>query len=79
MHPPTRDHIRPRSRISAPLGAVNRAYVCEPCNVDKDDRTLIEWLAALIERGDHRAHRVAGVIQGLCSRGRHDLCSDQGG
>ncbi len=45
-------------RVNAPLGAVNRAYVCDRCNNKKSDRTLIEWLAFLIDRGDYRAHRV---------------------
>jgi hypothetical protein len=40
----------------------------EPCNQDKGDRTLIEFLAVLIAAGDDRAQHVAAIIAGL-SRG----------
>lgn len=71
---PTREHLRPRSRLAFDAGAVNRRFACEPCNAEKGARTLVEFLAVLIGRRDRRAGQVAGIIQGLCARGRHDLC-----
>lgn len=79
MHPPTRDHIRPRARLDQPLGAVNITYVCEACNGDKGARTLIEFLADLIARQDARAERVASMVQSLCARGHHHICGDPRG
>ncbi len=78
MCPPTRDHIRPRSRLTADArslpGALNRAYVCERCNQDKADLSLVAFLAILICRHDARAARVAGVVQSLAARGLFILC-----
>jgi hypothetical protein len=78
-HPPTREHLRPRSRLCFDAGASNRKFACVRCNVEKADHTLVELLAVLIVRRDRRAEQVAAIIQGLCSRGLHDLCGDQGG
>jgi 5-methylcytosine-specific restriction endonuclease McrA len=72
---PTREHMRPRSRLEPVIAtARNRVFACEPCNGEKADRTLIEFLALLIERRDPRAQYVAAAIQSLCARGLDHLC-----
>lgn len=53
-HHPTRDHVRPR-RAGGTLGNGNMLMVCLPCNGDKGDMMLREWLRSLIARGDPRA------------------------
>ena len=56
----SRDHLHPKSRGGRFL-AGNRLIVCRKCNTAKADRTLGEWLAVLIARGDPRARRVAAL------------------
>jgi hypothetical protein len=54
--PPSRDHIKPRSKGNALAG--NLALVCCRCNTDKGSRTLGQWLTRLSRAGDARAAHV---------------------
>jgi 5-methylcytosine-specific restriction endonuclease McrA len=60
--PPSRDHIKPRSKGYSLDG--NRALVCQRCNHDKGSRTLGQWLTRLMRDGDPRADHVATFLQG---------------
>jgi hypothetical protein len=64
--PPSRDHIKPRSKGYQLDG--NRALVCLPCNTDKGSLSLGQWLTRLSRTGDPRADHVAAFIErGLAS------------
>jgi hypothetical protein len=54
--PPSRDHIKPRSKGTL---EGNRALACFPCNHDKGSLSLGQWLTRLSRAGDARAHHVA--------------------
>ena len=81
--PPTREHLLPKSRIQSPLSHAdsgrNISFACAPCNQEKADRTLIEFLEYLIERSDHRAANVAGVIRSYAKRKLFHLCAADDG
>jgi 5-methylcytosine-specific restriction endonuclease McrA len=62
--PPSRDHLKPRSR-GGTFAKGNKLIVCRPCNHDKGDRTLREWLERLVALEDPRA----GLVQNLIDRG----------
>lgn len=74
--PQTRDHIRPRVKGGTFEEPRNRALVCEGCNRDKGNRSLVAFLAWLIERRDPRAERVLWRPQSLIARGLVDLCGE---
>lgn len=59
--PPTRDHVKPRS-AGGTLEGENRLVVCGPCNNDKADLTLDEWIEDLTKRGDIRASVVRAAV-----------------
>jgi len=59
--PPSRDHIRPRSK-GGTLVPGNRAIVCTPCNIEKGSRSIWSFLARLTAAGDRRAVIVAQFI-----------------
>jgi 5-methylcytosine-specific restriction endonuclease McrA len=63
--PPSRDHIRPRSKGYSLDG--NRALVCQQCNTDKGSLSLGQWLTRLSRAGDPRADHVAEFIKGVPS------------
>ena len=48
--PPSRDHIKPRSKGHALAG--NLALVCCRCNTDKGSLSLGQWLTRLSRAGD---------------------------
>ena len=48
--PPSRDHIKPRSKGHTLDG--NRALVCCRCNADKGSLLLGQWLTRLSRAGD---------------------------
>jgi HNH endonuclease len=54
--PPSRDHIKPRSKGHALAG--NLAVVCCRCNTDKGSLSLGQWLTRLSRAGDLRADHV---------------------
>jgi hypothetical protein len=54
--PPSRDHIRPRSKGYGLDG--NLALVCCRCNIDKGSLSLGQWLTRLSRAGDARAGHV---------------------
>jgi hypothetical protein len=58
--PPSRDHIKPRSKGHALAG--NLALVWCRCNTDKCSVSLGQWLAHLVRAGDARAYHVATLI-----------------
>lgn len=60
--PPTRDHVRPRS-LGATLANGNCLVVCGPCNNDKDDMTLEEFVLYLKGKNDHRHRLVAKISE----------------
>lgn len=62
--PPTRDHLKPRSR-GGTFAKGNKLVVCGPCNHNKRDLTIEEWATRLAARGDPRA----GLVQNLIDRG----------
>lgn len=62
MDAPTRDHIHPR-RLGGTLDEPNRAFTCDPCNSDKADMSLADWLAELRSAGDPRAPIVAAFVR----------------
>lgn len=55
---PTRDHVVPRSRCG-PDTAENVVMACRPCNNDKGNMLVEEWIAALRQAGDVRASIVS--------------------
>lgn len=57
---PSRDHIRPR-RAGGTLAPNNCLIVCSPCNNDKRDMMLFEFLEWLSKRNDPRAQFVRKV------------------
>jgi 5-methylcytosine-specific restriction endonuclease McrA len=57
---PTRDHVRPR-RASGTLAPHNSLVVCAPCNVDKSDMMLREFVVWLEKRNDRRADIVRKI------------------
>jgi 5-methylcytosine-specific restriction endonuclease McrA len=59
--PPSRDHIKPRSKGHALAG--NLAVVCCPCNTDKGSLSLGQWLTRLSRAGDARADHVTAFIE----------------
>ena len=59
--PPSRDHIKPRSKGHALAG--NLALVCCRCNTDKGSLSLGQWLTRLARAGDPRADHVAAFIE----------------
>ncbi len=59
--PPTRDHIRPR-RAGGTLAQGNCIIVCSPCNGDKGDMMLVEFLESLRRKGDPRADIIRDII-----------------
>jgi 5-methylcytosine-specific restriction endonuclease McrA len=59
--PPSRDHIKPRSKGYALAG--NLALVCCRCNTDKGSLSLGQWLTRLSRAGDARAGHVAAFIE----------------
>ena len=59
--PPSRDHIKPRSKGHALAG--NLAVVCCRCNTDKGSLSLGQWLTRLSRAGDPRADHVAAFIE----------------
>jgi 5-methylcytosine-specific restriction endonuclease McrA len=59
--PPSRDHIKPRSKGHALPG--NLALVCCRCNTDKGSRTLGQWLTRLSRACDPRADHVAAFVE----------------
>lgn len=60
--PPTRDHVEPRCRGHTLED--NCAIVCMPCNVDKGDASIGDFLAGLCRAGDARkAALVAFVVE----------------
>jgi hypothetical protein len=75
---PTREHVLPRSRwkdVAEPIDHVrNCITVCRPCNVDKADRTLAEFLDVLLATRDGRAVYVARFLIGMIDRGLAHLC-----
>lgn len=77
--PPTREHAMPRSRFSPVLTHADKGknicFACGPCNLEKGSSTLLEFLAYLIERQDHRAANVAGLIRSYAKRGLFHLCA----
>jgi 5-methylcytosine-specific restriction endonuclease McrA len=60
-HPPTRDHIKPRSK-GHPLTEDNRVIVCFPCNRAKGSRSLASFLYRLHAANDPRAAHVEAFI-----------------
>jgi 5-methylcytosine-specific restriction endonuclease McrA len=60
--PPSRDHIKPRSKGYSLDG--NVALVCCRCNHDKSSLSLGQWLTRLVRSGDPRADHVAEFIKG---------------
>jgi len=58
--PPSRDHIKPRSKGHALAG--NLALVCCRCNHDKGSRTLGQWLTRLSRAEDARAGHVIAFM-----------------
>jgi len=61
---PTRDHVKPRSK-GGKLKPGNKLIVCRPCNGDKGNKTLKEWVVRLLALEDTRA----GLVQNLIDRG----------
>ena len=59
--PPSRDHIKPRSKGQALAG--NLALVCCRCNHDKGSRTLGQWLTRLSRAGDPCADHVEAFMR----------------
>jgi 5-methylcytosine-specific restriction endonuclease McrA len=59
--PPSRDHIKPRSKGHALAG--NVALVCCRCNTDKGSLSLGQWLTRLSRASDPRADHVATFIE----------------
>jgi 5-methylcytosine-specific restriction endonuclease McrA len=59
--PPSRDHIKPRSKGHALAG--NLAPVCCRCNTDKGSLSLGQWLTRLSRAGDARADHVAAFVE----------------
>lgn len=57
---PTRDHVRPR-RAGGTLAPWNCLVVCAPCNVDKGDKMLSEFVAWLEKRNDPRRDIVKSI------------------
>ena len=58
--PPSRDHIKPRSKGHALAG--NLALVCCRCNPDKGSLSLDRWFNRLVRAGDPR-HVAAFALQ----------------
>ena len=68
---PTRDHKHPRCK-GGNLTKRNKIIVCRDCNEDKSSRTLDDWYAVLVERGDRRSEKVGWVLFGeIKGRGDH--------
>jgi 5-methylcytosine-specific restriction endonuclease McrA len=63
--PPTRDHIRPRSKGGTFADPANRAIVCQPCNGDKGSRSLASFIFRLRRANDARAALVEGFAATL--------------
>lgn len=64
---PSRDHAeKPRARGGKLSSEGNRVICCEPCNCDKANRSLREFLLHLEARGDPRATHVAVFIAARC-------------
>jgi 5-methylcytosine-specific restriction endonuclease McrA len=61
--PPSRDHIRPRSKGFTLADPANRAIVCQPCNTDKGSRSLASFLFRLRRAVDPRAVFVAAFLE----------------
>jgi 5-methylcytosine-specific restriction endonuclease McrA len=59
--PPSRDHIKPRSKGRALAG--NLALLCCRCNTDKGSLSLGQWLTRLSRVGDARVDHVAAFIE----------------
>jgi 5-methylcytosine-specific restriction endonuclease McrA len=59
--PPSRDHIKPRSKGYALAG--NLALVCCHCNHDKGSLSLGQWLTHLTRVEDTRADHVEAFIE----------------
>lgn len=57
---PTRDHVRPK-RAGGTLAAGNVLIVCSPCNGDKGDMMLLEFVDWLARRADPRAEIVRKI------------------
>jgi len=62
--PPSRDHVRPRSK-GGTFAKGNKLIVCRPCNNDKDNKTLKEFAEWLAANNDPRA----GLVYDLVRRG----------
>jgi 5-methylcytosine-specific restriction endonuclease McrA len=60
--PPSREHIRPRSKGFTLADPLNRAIVCQPCNEDKGSRSLASFLFRLRRAADPRAPIVAAFV-----------------
>jgi hypothetical protein len=61
----TRDHVFPKHkgfRLSD-LNGLNKAFVCEPCNVSKKGFDIVEWWWRLKGGNDRRAQIVLEVIR----------------
>lgn len=58
---PTVDHVVSR-KLGGTRADANTLIVCAPCNQDKADQSLSEWIARLRERGDARAETVTALI-----------------
>ena len=68
MHPPTRDHVYPRSLPKPKTAGVAWTMprllpACLHCNQDKNDKLLEDWLVDLIRAGDSRSTRVLAIIE----------------
>jgi 5-methylcytosine-specific restriction endonuclease McrA len=60
--PPSRDHIRPRSKGGTLDDPGNKVIVCDDCNQDKGSRSIGSFLYRLTRAGDPRAAVVAVFI-----------------
>ena len=61
---PTKDHVRPK-RAGGYLNNGNKLIVCKPCNGDKKDMMLSEFLAWLESKNDPRADFVRRINPNL--------------
>lgn len=64
---PTRDHVIPKAQ-DGPDVAGNILIVCAPCNHEKGNRTLAEWLGVLLFFQDERAPKVAWLLNYISER-----------
>ena len=65
--PPTRDHIKPRSKGFTLADARNRMVVCQPCNKAKGSLSLERFRNRLARVGDPRARRIEALMRHLAA------------